>query len=175
MATALRRHPELILLKRSTSSLDELDFAVVGPDDRLVGVELKAKHQPYRGWSELWPTTPERELFILDELALRKIVGAGRYAYLVVADLPGRRWCLWSTAELVLATKVRTVRKLAATASRLKAKILLDLREAAVQVDDEHTAADALAEMLSASDQHWQAIEPWPHGPVVHNPFRRTS
>jgi hypothetical protein len=51
------------------------------------------------------PDLAEVDLFILDELALRKNVDAGRYAYLVVADLPGQRWCVWSTADLVLATK----------------------------------------------------------------------
>jgi hypothetical protein len=176
MALALAGHPDCVLLKRATSSLDELDYAIAGPGDRLGQVGLKAKHQPYRGWGHLRPELAELDLFILDELALRKIVDAGRYAYLVVADIPGGRWCVWSTAELVLATKTRTVRALATGSYRQKAKVLLDLREAAAQVTDEYAATDVVAQMLGSCDAHWQAIEPWPHGPAVHDPFqRRTS
>jgi len=175
MGAALARHPQLILLKKSTASLNHLDYAVTGPGDRLGQVELKAKHQPYRGWSNLRPDVAEANLFILDELALRKIIDAGRYAYLVVADLPGRRWLVWSILDLVLASKVRTVRALATGIGRQKAKLLIDFGEAAVSVTDEHAAAATVAKMIASCDADWSAIEPWPHGAGVRNPFRRTS
>jgi hypothetical protein len=89
MATALAAHAGLVLLKRATTSMTELDYAIAGPGDRLAQVELKPKHQSYRGWVQFRPELAEGDLFILDELSLRKIVGAGRYAYLVVADIPG--------------------------------------------------------------------------------------
>ena len=175
MAQALASHPELILARRATHALDALDFTVLGPGERLAQVELKAKHQPYRGWAQLWPELAERDLFILDELALRKIVDAGRYAHLVVADLPTGRWCVWSTADLVLASKVRTVRALATGAGRLKAKVLVDFGEAAVIVDSPAAAAVVVADSLGQCDRLWGAIEPWPGGPMVHDPTRRTS
>ena len=175
MARALASHPELILARRATHALDTLDFTVLGPGERLAQVELKAKHQPYRGWARLRPELAERDLFILDELALRKIVDAGRYAHLVVADLPIGRWCVWSTADLVLATKVRTVRALATGAGRLKAKVLVDFREAAAVVDSPGDAAGVVADSLGRCDRLWGAIEPWPGGPIVHDPTRRTS
>lgn len=175
MASALSRRPQLILLKKATTSLDHLDYAVAGPGDRLGQVELKAKHQPYRGWANLRPDLPEEDLFILDELALRKIIDAGRYAYLVVPDLPGRRWLVWSTLDLVLASKVRTVRALATGTGRQKAKLLIDFKEAAAQVEDENAAAATVAKMIASCDTDWAAIEPWPHGISVRNPFRRTS
>jgi hypothetical protein len=175
MAASLVRHPQLTLLKRSTASLERLDYAIVGPGERFAQVELKAKHQSYRGWQSLRPDVLEPNLFILDELALRKIIDAGRYAYLVVADLPSRRWCVWSTLDLVLASKVRTVRDLAAGTGRQKAKLLIDLEEAAARVQHEDAAADAIARMIESCDQDWRAIEPWPHGAPVRHPFRRTS
>jgi hypothetical protein len=175
MASALSGHPELILLRKETASVDLLDYAVAGPGDRLCQVELKAKHQPYRGWTNLRPDVPEKDLFILDELALRKIIDGGRYTYLVVADLPTKRWVVWSTLDLVLASKVRTVRALATGAGRQKAKLLIDFREAAAQVHDEHAAAATVAKMIASCDSSWSAIEPWPHGVRVRNPFRRTS
>ena len=175
MAQALASHPELILARRATHALDALDFTVLGPGERLAQVELKAKHQPYRGWAQLRPELAERDVFLLDELALRRLVDAGRYAYLVVADLPTGRWCVWSTADLVLASKVRTVRALATGAGRLKAKVLVDFREAAAVVDSPGTAAGVVADSIGHCDRLWGAIEPWPGGPIVHDPTRRTS
>lgn len=175
LAEALAAHPKLVLARRATQSLDALDFAVLGPGERLAQVELKAKHQPYRGWAQLRPELEERDLFILDELALRKLVDAGRYSYLVVADLPTGRWCVWSIVDLVLASKVRTVRTLATGAGRVKAKVLVNLREAAAVTYSPAGAADIVASSLSECDQHWAAIEPWPGGPIVHDLTRRTS
>ena len=175
MSRALASHPELVLARRATQALDELDFTVLGPGERLAHVELKAKHQPYRGWAQLRPELTERDVFILDELALRKIVDAGRYAYLVVGALPAGRWWVWSTADLVLAWKVRPVRTLGTGARRLKAKVLVDFREAAAVVDSRTAAAGVVASSLSDCDRHWWAIEPWPGGPIVHDPTRRTS
>ncbi len=60
---------------------------------------------------------------------------------MVVAHRPSRRWWLWSSIELVssiklvLATELRTVRSLATSTSRLKAKVLLDPTEAGFLVD----------------------------------------
>src|SRR4051794_8434894 len=84
--TALDDHPALTRLGSRTASLDRLDFAVLGPGERLCELELKAKHQPYRSWADLRPGVAERDLFILDELALRKVIDAGRYAFLLVND-----------------------------------------------------------------------------------------
>jgi len=175
MARALAAHPDLVLARRATQAFDALDFTVLGPGERLAQVELKAKHQPYRGWAQLRPGVLERDVFVLDELALRKIVEAGRYAYLVVADLPSARWCVWSTVDLVLASKVRTVRTLATGTNRLKAKVLLDFAEAAAVVGSATDAADIVARALGDCDRHWGAIEPWPTGPTVYDPTRRTS
>ena len=175
MARALAGHPELVLARRATSSLDDLDFQVLGPGKRLAQVELKAKHQPYRGWARLRPELAEPDVFLLDELALRRIIEAGRYAYMVVADLPSARWCVWSTVELVLASKVRAVRTLATGVTRVKGKVLLDLREAAVAVESATAAAGAIAASLSLCDRRWGDIAPWPGGPAVYDPTRRSS
>ena len=192
VARALGQHPALTLLASSTASTDRLDYQVLGPGDRLVQLELKAKRQPYRGWEAHRPDVPEPELFILDELALRKIVDAGRYGFLVVRDLPQKRWCVWSTAELVLAPKGRVSRRLAtgarragaavATAARVtpavrttsaepvratsaeptKGKVLLDSRDAAGIVPTLSAALDAVVDLIDAVDRRWGDIAAWP-------------
>jgi hypothetical protein len=165
---ALDDHPALVRLSTSTASLDRLDFSLLAPGERLCELELKAKHQPYQQWSRLRPDTPERDLFILDELALRKVIDAGRHAFLLVHDEPGGRWVLWSTMDLVLATKMRANRCLATGVDRLKAKVLLDLTDTPHHHQTLTAALSALASAVRVIDRHWSAIGPWPTNRTIH-------
>ncbi len=158
---ALDHHPDLVRLQSSTASLDRLDYQLLGPGERLCELELKAKRQPYRGWAHLRPELPEADVFILDELALRRVVDAGRYAFLLVRDLPGERWALWSTAELLLATKVRVSRRLAATTVTDKGKALIDLGAAAI-TRNLPAALSAVAKLVGVIDAQWGDVAPWP-------------
>ena len=160
----LASHPRLIMLKRSTSSTDRLDYQLLGPGERLVETELKTKRQPYQGWTRFRPDLPERDLFILDELALRRIVDAGRYAFLLVNDMPGRRWCLWSTADLVLTSKSRISRTLAREGERVKGKLLISLVEHSMVCDTLGEAIETLVASVEEVDRKWDDIAPWPRG-----------
>src|SRR5688500_16892486 len=113
VATAIRNHPSLTLLQDSSLAFDRLDFQAAGPRDRLVEIELKERLQRLSGgWQTLRSDVPESDLFVVDELAMRKIVDAGRYAFMLVRDVPSSRWCLWSCGALIAASRVRHVRKL---------------------------------------------------------------
>lgn len=160
----LAAHPRLIMLKRSTASTDRLDYQLLGPGERLVETELKTKRQPYQGWAKFRPDIPERDLFILDELALRRIVDAGRYAFLLVNDMPGRRWCLWSTADLVLTSKSRIARTLARESERVKGKLLISLVEHSIICATLGEAIETLVESVEEVDRKWDDIAPWPRG-----------
>lgn len=163
---AIRRASCLRLLRSSTTSFDRLDFQLVGPGEHLLELEVKAKHQPLSAaWRALRPDVDPADLFVLDELALRKIVDAGRYAFLLVRDLPRSRWVLWSAGDLHVATRVRHARPLARDASgpsRTKGKLLFDLTEVGIAVDHVDDAIDALATLASRLDAMWADIAPWP-------------
>jgi hypothetical protein len=174
VADALAASSTLRLVHRATSSLTELDFVALGPGRRVVPIELKAKLQPYRGWDRVAPAVAPVDVFILDELALRKLIDAGRYACLIVWDQPVGRWCVWSSLDLVLAPKVRVVRPLAGTTT-VKAKVVLDLNDAAHTCTDLTAVIDAITEDVETCDRWWTSIGPWPYGPTVANPIRRTS
>ncbi len=162
VAAAIDAHPALVRLGTSTASRERLDYQLLGPGERLCELELKAKRRPYQGWSALRPEIEPADLFILDELALRRIVDAGRYGFLLVCDMPGRRWALWSTAELVLATKVRAGRRLATGTAPTKGKLLMDLSSAASLTDTLAGALFALATLVGVIDRRWADIAPWP-------------
>lgn len=159
---AINAHPALVRLSSSTASLDRLDYQILGPGERLCQLELKAKRQPYKGWGALRPDVAAADLFILDELALRRIIDAGRYGFLLVRDIPEERWAVWSTAELVLATKVRAGRRLVTGVERTKGKVLIDLSGAAAITTTLTAALSAVATLVGVIDRRWSDIAPWP-------------
>ena len=161
---ALSIHPTLTLLKASTTSFDRLDFQVLSAGEQLVQVELKAKRQPLsKGWRDLRPEVRPEDLFVLDELALRKIVDAGRYAFLLVRDIPQARWVLWSVGSLLVASRARHARALDRGAgTRLKGKLLFDLSEAGFATTDLRAALDEVERTARLVDARWTDIAPWP-------------
>ena len=166
VAAALASHRQLRLVGRSTDAYDRLDYQLVGPGGRHLEVELKAKHQRYVGWSHLRPDVAEVDLFILDELALRHLVDAGRYGFLLVRDVPSDRWVLWSLADLVVCTKVRVTRQLA-TPGRVKGKVLIDLSEAAATAPSLAEALERLVGLVTRIERQWGDIAPWPTAKAV--------
>ena len=101
-------------------------------------------------------------LLILDELALRKLVEAGKYAFLLVRDIPGDRWAVWSTHDLVMTPKARVTRQLAVGTGAVKGKVLISFAEDAHLFGDAGRAIDFIADTLRKIDQRWQDIAPWP-------------
>jgi hypothetical protein len=125
----LRADGRLVDLEDHTEDVDRLDFSFTHRDQR-VWVDLKEKRQAYSlGIQELWTDVPSSCLFILDETVYRRIIWQGGGGYLVVHDLPGRRWVIFGPWELTLGPRVRYQRWGARKGRRfLKGKILLDLR-----------------------------------------------
>ncbi len=166
---ALVAHPALTLLKASTTSFDRLDFQVLSATEQLVQIELKAKRQPLSaGWRKLRPEVAPENLFVLDELALRKIVEAGRYAFLLVRDIPQARWVLWTVGDLLVAGRARHARSLdRGSGTHLKGKLLFDLSEAGFATHDLGAALDAIERTTRRLDAWWSDIAPWPTLPAT--------
>lgn len=159
---ALKVHCGLGLAHDSTNSFDRLDYQLLCAD-QLIELEVKAKHQPLSlGWQRLRPDVRPVDLFVLDELAVRKIVDAGRYAFLLVRDVPARRWCLWSAGDLVVASRVRHARRLDTGSQRCKGKLLFDLSEAGHVTTSLVDALDSLCATVGHLELWWRDIAPWP-------------
>lgn len=166
---ALVAHPSLTLLKASTTSFDRLDFQVLSATEQLVQIELKAKRQPLSaGWRKLRPEVAPQDLFVLDELALRKIVEAGRYAFLLVRDIPRARWLVWTMGDLLVAGRARHARSIdRGSGTHLKGKLLFDLSEASSETTDLSQALDLIAATTPRLDAWWSDIAPWPTLPAT--------
>lgn len=166
---ALGVHASLTLLRASTNSFDCLDFQLLSKSEQLVQLELKAKRQPLSaGWRQLRPDVAPEDLFVLDELALRKIVDAGRYAFLLVRDIPKARWLLWTVGDLLVASRTRHARSIDRGAgAQFKGKLLFDLGEAGYTTSDLGEALDAVCRTTGRLDAWWSDIAPWPTLPAT--------
>lgn len=110
-------------VRDETKSNSRLDFWVPG-----YFVEVKEKRQPLtERWTKHWPGLPERDMFILDELSLRRVLTHSGdktpNAYTLLRDLPGGdRMFLAGPMELAVVPRVRLMRQ-------GKGKLIFNLNE----------------------------------------------
>lgn len=106
-----------------TNSTDRLDHWVPG-----FYLEVKEKKGPLSArWTEHWPGVPPEELFVLDELSVRKAAEFFPHCYFVLRDRPGgMRLFLARIDEIFCAERVRLNR--VGPTGHPKGKWLLDLR-----------------------------------------------
>lgn len=150
VAGALRAHPQVSHLSDYTTEHDELDFRFRfdGGDTR---VDVKEKRSTLSvELRELWPEVPEPELFVVDETAFRTLLWAEGLGYLLVHDVPQRRWHVFGPWELALGPRRRFERRGNRGAGEfLKGKLLFDFRSAAATT--EQLSIDALLDVVRES------------------------
>lgn len=112
----------------NTSSLIKLDFSFGNrKEKRYFTFDVKEKRQKYN--VNNWPTNiPEQNLFILDDLAARKILAFAPNSGLVVRDKLQNRYVFFSVLDLFLMPRQRVNRKINKEVATLKGKWLIDLR-----------------------------------------------
>lgn len=110
-----------------TRAYHELDFTLLLPAGVRFHLEAKEKQKPYnpRSWPEF---APEPDLFILDDLTVRKCLAFSPRAGVVVKDAPGKRYLFFSVVDLALMPRQRVNRAIEKNARELKGKWLIDLR-----------------------------------------------
>ena len=117
-----------------TRAFYELDFTLLLSTGARFHLEAKEKRQPYN--MAAWPTfAPERELFILDDLTVRKCLAFAPRAGVVVKDGVARRYLFFSVLDLALMPRQRVNRRIERNAPDLKGKWLIDLRNGQVARD----------------------------------------
>ena len=133
-----------------TRAFCELDFTLLLPAGVRFHLEAKEKRQPYN--TSAWPAfAPEQELFILDDLTVRKCLAFAPRAGVVVKDGAARagvvgRYLFFSVLDLALMPRQRVNRRIERNAPDLKGKWLIDLRNG-------RTAAD-IASLLALVDDY---------------------
>lgn len=105
-----------------TNSTDQLDFYVPG-----AWIEVKEKKQRLGQRWHLLPGVEEPDLFVLDELSLRKALKHGHEAWFLLRDVPGDRLFLAQAVHVACVERARVNRW--TTENNAKGKLILDLRE----------------------------------------------
>lgn len=157
----LRGDPSLHAVEDHTASFVDLDFSF-RYRGMPVTLDVKEKRQRYsRGVQELWPGVREADLFIVDETVFRRVVWQGGGGYLLVHDIPSRRWLVFGPWELTLGRKVRYGRWGQRRDARfLKGKLLLDLSSATETTDD--LSVDAVLRAVDVALDWRSRVEPYP-------------
>ncbi len=132
---------------RGEERFKRLDFALGDAEcGRQFHFDAKEKRRHYNLHN--WPPTsiPEAELFILDDLAARKILLFAPYAGLLVRDHLHSRYVLFTVVDLFLMPKQRLNRPIQHHRRALKGKWLIDLRNG--------LNGSTLAEMFAAIERY---------------------
>ena len=111
-----------------SGSVTQLDFGFgERAAKRYFAFDAKEKLQSYnlRNWQT---AIPEAHLFILDDLACRKVLLYAPNAGLLVRDTPQQRYLFFTVVDLFLMPKTRVNRPIHRTQLELKGKWLIDLR-----------------------------------------------
>jgi len=110
-------------------SHSELDFSLLDENGGTL-ITFDAKEKQRRIVLDHWPETgiPEPYLFILDDLAARKVLAHAPNAGLIVRDNLHSRYFFISVVDLFLMPRTRANRPIHRSQAALKGKWLIDLR-----------------------------------------------
>ena len=110
----------------NTESFVKLDFGVAFGTSGYFSFDTKEKIDPYQ--ANNWPISiSEENLFIIDDLAARKILKYAPYSGVIVRDRPLNRYFFISIVDLYLMPKVRVNRSINRNQPAQKGKWLIDL------------------------------------------------
>ncbi len=111
----------------NTSSYKRLDFTLLLGREAQFFLELKEKRQPYalKNWPDF---APESELFILDDLTVRKCLAFAPRSGVLVRDNLHARFAFFSVVDLASMPRLRVNRAIQNVVADVKGKWLIDLR-----------------------------------------------
>jgi hypothetical protein len=110
-----------------TDSFKRSDFSIWFAEKTVFFLEVKEKRQPYN--MSNWPAfAPEPDLFILDDLTVRKALSVAPRAGILVRDNTQSRYHFFSVVDLALMPRVRVNRQINRHSPELKGKWLINLR-----------------------------------------------
>jgi hypothetical protein len=110
-------------------SYNRLDFGFGNKEEkRYFYFDVKEKRQKYS--VKNWPTSdiPEEYLFIIDDLAARKILAYAPDSGMIIRDNMNKRYFLFTVLDMYLMPKKRVNRKIRKSITTHKGKWLFDLR-----------------------------------------------
>jgi len=112
----------------NTKSFKDLDFTISSHGDPIFQLEVKEKRKAYN--ASHWPTEiPEADLFILDDLTVRKCISHAPRCGVLVRDSAQTRYCFFSVVDLAMMPRQRVNRAINNRKQALKGKWLISLKD----------------------------------------------
>jgi hypothetical protein len=128
-----------------TTSFKALDFTLLIEGKAAFYLEVKEKRQPYN--MNNWPKfAPEVDLFILDDLTIRKCIGYAPRSGILVRDNMHHRYYFFSVIDLALMPRMRLNRTIQRQVQEMKGKWLVNLQNS--------TSSDSLAKALVVIEEY---------------------
>jgi hypothetical protein len=132
-----------------TTAYKQLDFTITFAPEQLFYLEVKEKRQQYN--PQNWPqAAPEAEMFILDDLTVRKCLAYSPWSGVLVRDNLTCRYVFFSVVDLALMPKTRVNRAINRNQPANKGKWIINLRNG--------QAADQLADALAYAQHYLRGL-----------------
>lgn len=148
----IKDHFKPYLIIDNTSSYKDLDFQHNG-----MALDAKEKRQKYN--TNNWNTDiPEEHLFIIDDLAARKVLLKAPKSGLIVRDNVTGKYYLFSVLDLFSMPKQRANRRIEKSSPALKGKWLIDLRNG-FKADSLSTIFEAIDLYIHTMDASYSKLE----------------
>jgi len=112
----------------NSSSFKQLDFTIFDKHDQpSFHLEVKEKRQKYN-LTNWYPFAPEEDLFVLDDLTVRKCLAHAPNSGLMIRDNLREKYFFFSVLDLALMPRLRANRPINRTQPTIKGKWLINLR-----------------------------------------------
>ncbi len=132
-----------------TTAYKQLDFTITFTYKQPFYLEVKEKRQQYN--PQNWPqVAPQVEMFILDDLTVRKCLAYAPWSGVLVRDNLTGRYIFFSVVDLALMPKTRVNRPINRNQPASKGKWIINLGNG--------QAADQLAEALAQIQHYLQGL-----------------
>lgn len=129
-----------------TKSKQALDFTISFEGKVAFHLDVKEKRQHYN--LQYWPAyAPEEDLFIIDDLAVRKCIGFAPHSGVLVRDNLRKRYHFFSVIDLALMPRLRLNRPGERNVKELKGKWLVNLQNS-IPADTLHKALMTIEEYI---------------------------
>lgn len=136
----------------NSSSYRQLDFVILSKDEPFFYLEVKEKQRRYnmKNWP---PFAREADLFILDDLTVRKCLAHAPRSGILVRDSVTRLYIFFSVMDLALMPKMRVNRDIHRTRADVKGKWLVNLQNGvrAGNIEEAFTTIRAYLEQIDTT------------------------
>lgn len=122
----VEKHEHIHLVEDNTNSVDKIDF-ILELNKKRFALDCKVKNRTYREkWHELL-RIPEKDTFIFDETAIKKLFSEYPYGFMLIFNKPDDEHIVFNCLDLLFIPRKRINRLIEKNQKRIKGKWVVNL------------------------------------------------